>query len=966
VRINWQFSDEEMTLIQTKHGRHQLYYALQLKYYQTHLTFCKEVSKLSSKTIAKVAKQLGVRATVSSTLSSKAASNYRQEIRHHIQGSPVRREHEQQLNDWLISTVLPKEVLTIEQLIQKAQTFLQENKIESFSDASLERMMKSTQHRYEQQVFTCISEQLSDGAKAYLDGLLLMKENGTYLSWIKRWPYGLSLSSLLQEAEKLQFLRVIPLPESLATISNKALQRYYRDICSKYPRAIKKMPEKHRYPFLAIFSWVRQQQISDNLVELLIRLTNRCIKAGENKLKKELSQVTEIKKRCESKQVLTSLITLLLEHEDEVIKEAVYPSMPKEHLAAFLGGKNSDNIYDRLVHERARSSFVHHYRRLLAPVLKLLSFKANNPHYAALLDGIKLIQSHLDTHCQYYPDDVDIPIEGAIKKSHQHLIIDQSNQRISRLDYEMCLLRNLRSKLRNKSVWVEGTYQYRNPEKDLPQDFESNRSYYYKLLKQTPDAKAFIQQLKKQLAKHLKQFNTNIVKNERVSILKRPTGHIKVEKLKAQPLPAQLEHIKHEVFQRWPNISLLDVLKETDRFVNFIQLFTPSGSKEALSTQEVKKRLLLTILGYATNTGLKRMIAGNTGIAYQDLKYIKLRYLDPDNLRNAIQAVINQLLKIRSSELWDYCTTAVASDSTLFQASDQNLMSQWHPRYHKKGVMIYWHVDTKAVCIYSQLKHCASSEVAAMMEGVLRHCSDMDVQKNYVDTHGASEIGFAFSYMLAFELLPRFKNIHTQRLYTVDDADAIKYKHLASIISGAIKWDLIEAQYDEIIKYTAALKLGTADTAAIMLRFTRESARHPVYKALCELGKAIKTIFLCRYLSSEALRREIHEGLNVVERWNGVNDFIFYGKSAVMQSNNPSELRLSMLCLHLVQLSMVYINTLMLQQVIQNSHWLPKMTLEDKRAITPLLHEHFNPYGLFLIDLNDRLDIHHPDLKMAA
>ena len=34
---------------------------------------------------------------------------------------------------------------------------------------------------------------------------------------------------------------------------------------------------------------------------------------------------------------------------------------------------------------------------------------------------------------------------------------------------------------------------------------------------------------------------------------------------------------------------------------------------------------------------------------------------------------------------------------------------------------------------------------------------------------------------------------------------------------------------------------------------------------IAELGRAAKAIFLCRYLHSEALRREINEGLNVVE-----------------------------------------------------------------------------------------------------
>ena len=136
-------------------------------------------------------------------------------------------------------------------------------------------------------------------------------------------------------------------------------------------------------------------------------------------------------------------------------------------------------------------------------------------------------------------------------------------------------------------------------------------------------------------------------------------------------------------------------------------------------------------------------------------EHFKIEITD-DNLRNAIRAVINDLFEIRSSKIWKECTTAVASDSTYFQAADQNLISCWHARYRKKGVMVYWHVDTNSVCIYSQLKTCSSSEVASMIEGVLRHCTKMHVEKNYVDTHGASEVGFAFSYILNFDLLHFF------------------------------------------------------------------------------------------------------------------------------------------------------------------------------------------------------------------
>ena len=140
-----------------------------------------------------------------------------------------------------------------------------------------------------------------------------------------------------------------------------------------------------------------------------------------------------------------------------------------------------------------------------------------------------------------------------------------------------------------------------------------------------------------------------------------------------------------------------------------------------------------------------------------------------------------------------------------------------------------------------------------------------------------------------------------------------------------------------------------------MKRFTANNLKHPVFQALTELGKVIKTIFLCQYLSSINLRREIHEGLNVVERWNGVNDFIFYGNNSKLRSNNPAESELSMLCLHLLQLSMTLINTIMIQKILDESDWISKMTPEDKRAITPLIYEHINPYGEFILDMGTRI-----------
>ena len=51
-----------------------------------------------------------------------------------------------------------------------------------------------------------------------------------------------------------------------------------------------------------------------------------------------------------------------------------------------------------------------------------------------------------------------------------------------------------------------------------------------------------------------------------------------------------------------------------------------------------------------------------------------------------------------------------------------------------------------------------------MIEGVLWHCTDLEVQKNSVDSHGQSHVAFAFCYLLGFELMPRLKGIASQKL----------------------------------------------------------------------------------------------------------------------------------------------------------------------------------------------------------
>jgi TnpA family transposase len=299
----------------------------------------------------------------------------------------------------------------------------------------------------------------------------------------------------------------------------------------------------------------------------------------------------------------------------------------------------------------------------------------------------------------------------------------------------------------------------------------------------------------------------------------------------------------------------------------------------------------------------------------------------------------------------------VASDSTHFGAWDQNIFTEWHSRYGGRGVLIYWHVERKSVVVHSQLLNCTASEVAAMIDGAIHHGTEMDIKANYTDTHGQSVIGFGLTRLLGFDLLPRIKRINHLRLYLPEWKDRAGYPNLApALVQRAIDWDLIGQHYDDMMKYAASIRNKTASTAAILRRFHRAGRLHPVYQAMQETGRAQRTIFACRYLRDRDLQREIGTGLNVGESWNSGNAVVYFGKGGDLPGNRRDDQELAVLCLRVLQASITYLNTLLIQDVLAGG--LIELTGEDRRGITPLFWSHISPYGEVKVDMNQRISLH--------
>ena len=967
----------DLALILTKHHANRLSFAVLLAFFRDQGRFPQTASEVDDLLVEEIAQQLAIAipADFTLSLSGRTAERRRAEIRALIGFREATVADAELLEGWLRDQVAAVGAAP-DQLLALLRTRCRELSIEPPAADRIDRIVRAAIHAHDERFCAGVLSRLAPATRARLEALLRPAANESsdppseqspapapaLLLRLRGDPGKPSLAGVQDELAKLELVRGIDLPPALFDgVLPHELDRYRRRVAAEAPYELRRHPEAARLTWLAAFVHLRGRTLTDDLVDLLIETVHRIGARAERRVEREL--LDELKRVSGKQNLLFDLAGATLEQPDGIVRDVVFPVVGEQTLRDLVKeAKATGPSYRTTLRTVIRNSYKGHYRRMVPEILQRLEFCSNNERHRPIIQALDLLKRYADSKLQTFPVEEVVPIDDIVRGLWREAVFEKDakeRQRVNRITYEICVLEALRDKLRCKEVWVVGANRYRNPDDDLPADFEAQRIPYYQALKLPLEADRFIADLQAEMREALRILDAGMPRNPGVKISRKRNkdAWITVTPFDPQPDPPNLTAIKAETLATWPMTSLLDMLKEADLRLNFTDVLKSPTAYESFDRSVLRPRLLLCLNGLGTNAGFQRMAGLQSGATAKDLAYVRRRYISVDALRQAIAIVTNGTLRARNPAIWGDGTTACASDSKHFGAWDQNLTTQWHMRYGGRGVMIYWHVERNSLCIHSQLKSPSSSEVASMIEGVVHHCTEMEVDHQYVDSHGQSTVGFAFCRLLGFQLMPRLKAIHAQKLSRPDAGQPDGYENLQLILTKPIDWELIRQQYDQMIKYVTAVRLGTAETESILRRFARSNIQHPTYKAFAELGRAVKTIFLCRYLHSEDLRREINEGLNVVEQWNSANDFIFFARRGEMVSNRREDHEIRMLALHLLQNCMVYINTLMLQQVLAQPQWSERLTPRDLRALTPLIWEHVNPYGRFDLDMGTRLPI---------
>ena len=495
----WSLTHDEFELVRNRTDRSRIGFAALLKFFQAEGRFPSERRELPTLALDYLAGQLDVsrESFEDYELESRSAKRDRVQIRNLLGFRQATSGDAKQLAEWLSRDVLPVDH-NPEHVRETALDWCRRNQIEPPTHSRMERAIGSAFRAYETAFFQTTHERIPGECRPALDALLLVSDTikgagreASAFSELRADPGRVSLESILKGIAKLKRISAIGLPDDLFTsVPPKILQKYRVRAAGERPSQLRRHAAPTRYTLLAAFCWERRREIIDGLVDLFVQVVHRIGVRSERKVVKTLLE--DLKRVHGKTTLLFKLAEAAVESPDGVIKEVLYPVVGEQTLRDLVREfKATGAAYQKKIHSVVRASYGSHYRRMMGPLLDTLEFRSNNATYRPVIDALELLKTRRDSSERFLSLDAGVPIEGVVQTKWRDIVVEKDSngvERVNRINYEICVLQVLRKHLRTKEVWVVGADRYRNPDDDLPSDFEVKRDEYYAELKQPAGA----------------------------------------------------------------------------------------------------------------------------------------------------------------------------------------------------------------------------------------------------------------------------------------------------------------------------------------------------------------------------------------------------------------------------------------------------------------------------------------------
>ena len=277
--------------------------------------------------------------------------------------------------------------------------------------------------------------------------------------------------------------------------------------------------------------------------------------------------------------------------------------------------------------------------------------------------------------------------------------------------------------------------------------------------------------------------------------------------------------------------------------------------------------------------------------------------------------------------------------------------------------------DERHLLFHSTVISAAERESAYVIDGLM-HNDVVQSDIHSTDTHGYTEAIFAAMHLLGFSYAPRIKNLKRQRLYLFKSRQNTDRSWWALKPSGYINTELIEDNWDDVLRFIATIKLKETTASDLFRRLNSYSKQHVLYRALRAFGRIIKSMFILRYIDDVDLRQAIERQLNKIESSHRFSRAISVGNPREMVQTEKEEQEIAEACKRIIKNAIVCWNYLYLTQRIADERDpdARETLLDTVVAGSVVSWQHINLLGEYDFSdekLQDSVGIKHPKILAA-
>lgn len=481
--------------------------------------------------------------------------------------------------------------------------------------------------------------------------------------------------------------------------------------------------------------------------------------------------------------------------------------------------------------------------------------------------------------------------------------------------YKMFLYRQIASLVKSGELSLKYSYEYRSLEdymierdrwnKDKDQLIEDAGLVQYKNVKHHLDL------LKEKLESIYVQVNLRHAKGDNGYLLMRPNGRFHVK------TPAtDYEQSKYisTVLSTDGEIPITQVLRETDRACQFTELFTHHTHRNTVKT--IPSAVCIAgIMGLGCNIGVRRMARKSIGIEDGVLVEAVNWRFSIENLTKINQRIVAEIETLKLPNIFTVEENCVlsSSDGKKITVAVDSLLANYSFKYYgkEKGVAIYTFINEKQSLFHTTVFSSSDREAIYLIDGLLNNRTTIQ-HIHATDTHGYTEAIFAATHLIDISFAPRFKRLEDQVIYSFLTKAKYEEKGYRILPSRQINRKLIEENWDEILRFMATIKLGRTSGSQLFKRLNSYSKDHPLYKALKEFGRILKSLHILNFFDDLELRQKIQKQLNRVEISHLFSDAVFWDRGRQFHVGTKEEQEQYTLCKTIIQNSIIFWNYLFL------------------------------------------------------